>query len=192
MPPPENDLRFLAAGVDQLESYLLSNEIYWPIGARAPSVDPPFPPLTLGNLLLARGRLRASTTSPAQGAELNSLERQLEAIRQKWRTAWENKASAEFSARLTLWRNYMAEYRLSPGENHDRYAYEVSRRVLLALLSDEAQEIPAAEKELLLSLDAMLKGVFKAGPFVWDENLQPCFPEAAYWYLYGKLAEDYF
>ena len=54
MPSPEYDLRYLKAGIEQLESYLLSSDVYWSIGTRAPAGETPYPQLTIGGLLLAR------------------------------------------------------------------------------------------------------------------------------------------
>lgn len=53
------DLRYLAAGVKALESYLLSSDLYWPPGIEARSGESPYPSLTPGNILLAK--LRAET-----------------------------------------------------------------------------------------------------------------------------------
>ena len=187
MPTAEYDLRYLKAGIEQLENYLLSGEIYRPIGISASPRETPYPQLTLGGLLLARQRLRATAQSPAQQVELAHLEDEMDTTRQKWLTAWGRKAEAEFRARLRLWRNFIAEYRQEPAINEDRYAYEVSRRVMLQLLSRETHALPTAELELLNSLDKVLRAVLLPGDFVWDAVLVSSFPKAIYWYLYGQI-----
>ena len=183
------DLQYLRAGLDQLESYLLSKDIYRLLGLQAASGQPPYPQLTLGWLLLARLRAQATAESPSDRLELERLSQQLDALRTRWRSAWGVKAQAEFHARLNLWRDFLEEYRHDPASNHDRFAYEVNRRVLLELLAPEAAGLPAANLLALAGLDGWLQAVFVPGPFIWDEPLQSSFPQAPYWYLYGKLPD---
>ena len=190
MPTFEYDLRYLQAGADQLEAYLLAPELYWPAGASAPKGEPPYPQLTLGGLLLARQRLGATAQTAAQQAELTRLEGQLEALRNQWRTAWGNKARQDFHARLKLWRDFLEEYREKPSAHYDRYSYEVGRRVQLHLLAGEAIDLPQAELEVVKGLDKLLRAILRPGPFLWDELLTSSFPEPTYWYLYGTLKDE--
>ena len=113
MPSLEYDRTFLQAGIPELEKYLLSDEIYWPLGIRALQGEAPFPRMTLGWLLLARERARgwqASGIPPAQSHVIEQLAIRMDAIRTRWRVAWENKARQEFRSRLTLWTNFINEY----------------------------------------------------------------------------------
>lgn len=190
MPSIESDLSYLRAGADALQDYLLSNDIFWPIGAPAPAGEPPLPQLTLGGMLLAQARLLAKTgsakMSSQQQVELTNLEERLNAARGRWRVAWENKAGKEYGARLNLWRNFLNEYRENPENNAGRYSYEVSRRVQLQLLGKEGAITPE-QGEMLKGLDLLLKGIFQPGGFIWDDELAGGFPPETYWYLYGRL-----
>ena len=187
MPSVEYDLRYLNCGVEQLESYLLSREIYWPVGAQQPAGEPPYPQLTLGGLLLARQRLGASARSSGERAELSRVEKEMDAQHAHWQVSWGKKAAHEFRARLTLWGNFLEEYRQNEAANFDRYAYEASRRVMLHLLKANAEDIPAAELDLLAGLDQLLRAVLLTGDFIWEPILAPAFPPDPYWYLYGTL-----
>jgi hypothetical protein len=185
MKSAEYDLQFLGSGLEQLEDYLLSNDIYRTPGIRAPEGESPYPQLTLGWLLLSQIRARVRAQPGVQSEEIERLTIALERIRSQWRAAWGRKARAEFSARLNLWRVFFNEYRENPKENVDRYSYEISRRVLLALLLPEADQPPDAELELLNSLDNSLQVIFEQGEFIWDKDLSTIFPKQSYWYLYG-------
>jgi hypothetical protein len=187
MPSFDYDFRYLQTAIDQLDSYLLSKEIYLPIGIKPTSDEPPYPQFTLGALLLAKERAQATALSLDQQAKLSELLSQLEAIRSKWRSAWGRKATAEFRARLNLWSNFLNEYRDQPDAHDDRYAYEVSRRVMLELLRPYALDLPDADEQLLDGLDSLLKTVMISGKFIWDDELLKTFPEQLYWYLYGYL-----
>ena len=98
MPNLDQDRHFLDAGVQVLSDYLLSQELFYPLGGDLPR-------LTLGNLLLAQRRLTAA------GSDLHKNE--IATIREKWQVAWEQKASREVHTRLELWRNFLSEYRSS-------------------------------------------------------------------------------
>lgn len=181
------DMGYLRAGVEEMEAYLLSSEVYWPTGVKSPPGQPPYPQLTLGGVLLAQRRAHHFPGGAGDLQALSRLEAELEANRSHWRVAWEKKAAREFHARLMLWRDYLEEFRLHPENHADRYAYEVSRRVLLDLLQAETGDIPGAETELLAALDRQLQAHFAPGAFVWENGLQAAFPPDQFWYLYGNL-----
>ncbi|MGB7114620.1 MAG: hypothetical protein WBD56_00610 [Anaerolineales bacterium] len=190
MPSPEYDLRYLKAGIEQLESYLLSSDVYWSIGTRAPAGETPYPQLTLGVLLLARLRAQSSMKTSTQQVELEELNGRLNDLRTRWRVAWEGKASKEYHARLNLWKNFLEEYRANPETQYDRYKYEVTRRVILDLLGAETENIPQTQRDLLASLDLLLHTIFISGKFIWDISLDASFPQDQYWYLYGRVPKS--
>jgi hypothetical protein len=185
MPSPEYDLVYLQAALLDIQGYLLSNEVYWPIGANSPTGEPPFPRVTLGNLVLAETSLEGRNLPGDQAAQYKKLKDRLDGVRKEWRVAWSRKAVREFGARLSLWRDFIEEYRKNPRANVDRYPYEVNRRVILQLLLPEAEQVSSQEEELLEGLDNVLQAVFVEGSFVWEDELQNAFPKAEYWYLYG-------
>ncbi|MGD9093343.1 MAG: hypothetical protein PVF74_10880 [Anaerolineales bacterium] len=185
MPSVAYDLGYFQAGVRVLKEYILSSEIYWPAGAKPPAGEPSYPQLTLGGLLLARARLRARRLPTDRDVELTRLEREFDRLCSRWRVSWQAKAEREFHARLVLWRDFLEEYRAHPGNHVDRYAYEVSRRVMLALLTPEAPGVPPEEIELLGALDQLLETILVRGEFIWDAEIKLGFPPETYWYLYG-------
>lgn len=171
----EQDRRFLQAGIPELQAYLLSKELYYPITARGMDL----PRLTLGGVLLALARLRGA----GQSAD---LEGPVEAIRLKWRSAWEAKASREVQARLALWQNYLADVRHDPEQHAPHYRQEVRVRTMLdLLLAEVSQSLPQAAT--LAELDARLRAMLLPGEFVWETAVQPAFPREKFWYLYGTL-----
>ncbi len=189
MPSIEYDLRYLKAALVDLEGYLLSQEVYWPIGIKPPRGDPPYPRLTLGGILISRQNLAGRAMNAAQGEQYKDLIRRLEDTRSKWRTAWGSKSARNFSARLNQWTNFMEDYRKEPENNVDRYGYEVRGRVMLALLQPESVEIRPAEIEAVKGLDSVLKNSFLEGNFIWDAELIPSYPNPQFWYLYGRLSK---
>jgi len=156
------DIQYLSAGVPELENYLLSKELYYPIGISLPQ-------LTLGGILLSLARA---------GTNAAIFERQVETTRSKWRTAWETKAQREVHARSELWMNYLAEYREDRRSGSRLYAQNVRYRAMLSLLGQTNHDS-----------DSFLRGNFKEGEFVWEEECSPNFPREIFWYLFGSIQE---
>ncbi len=190
MPSFAYDLRYLYAGAEVLENFLLSKDIYWPVGVQAPSGEAPYPQLSLGGLALAQARAQAHAHSPDEARQLERALEGIEAARQQWRTAWGTKSANEIRARLTQWRNYLEDYREDPAANYNRYSYEVFRRVIITLLETQTNEMSAAEQELLRGLDALLKTLLTQDAFIWDADLQRAFERLTFWYLYGRLPDE--
>lgn len=181
----EYELAYLRNCVPLLENYLLSEEIYWQLGAGPPTGAAPFPSFTLGGVLLLRAKAAARHLTAAQQDELERLNHLIDACRGHWRVAWSRKAGREHRARLGLWRMYLEEYFEQPDANIDRYPYEVNRRVQVHLLAAEADRVPRSDAELMASLDRRLHAVFVPGAFVWEMDLARGFPTGVYWYLWG-------
>lgn len=190
MPSFTADLAFLEAGINELQDYLLSNEIYWPLGLPAPPGERPYPRLTMGWLLLTRQRIlgwQERLAPPAAAHTVPRLLHALDAQRARWPVAWQKKAGAEFSSRLKLWANFLNEYKTDPPAHAARYPYEVNRRAMLHLLQQETQAISPEETDLLAAMDGYLRAILRPGEFVWEPQIAPAFPPEIYWYLYGNL-----
>ena len=175
MNSPEKDKAFFEAGLQELEPYLLSKELYWPSSVHTTD----FTQLTLGALLLVRARLKG-WKSPG----LTESAAQVEVIRLKWRSAWEAKAALEVRARSQLWKKYLGELRHAPVESARKHPYEVRLRVMLSLL---VAELSIQPDESLSALDAKLRAIWRPGAFVWDSRLEWVFPQESFWFLYGML-----
>jgi hypothetical protein len=151
---------------------------------------PPFPNLTIGNLLLTLDELQAQRDdmSPEQAARFTRVEVEMQRSKSKWTVAMERRATREMHNRLNLWRAYIAdiEARSETGEN---YRYEVRQRVIFARLQEIAQKEPETQNFLdeMGQLDKRLRGVFIRDEFIWDPQLQPVYPRGQFWYLYGDI-----
>ena len=158
----QKDIEYLSAGVSELEKYLLSKELYFPIGLNLPQ-------LTLGGILLAIARA---------GVHAAKFEAQVEAVRSKWRAAWDEKSNREVRARSEQWANYLAEYLEDPKAEVHLYSQNVRYRAMISLLGKAEDDS-----------DALVWGAFKEGEFIWEEECAPNFPRKPFWYLYGILKE---
>jgi hypothetical protein len=183
----EYDLRYLSAGQEILEKYLLSDEVFWPIHVIPPEGEPAYPKLTLDGLLMAQARLMGHQMYPDRKDQADPIITNLEFDRLKWRVAWEKKAGQCYFVRERMWRGFLQEYQDSPQENADRYQYEVRLRVMLELLKSEFRLKDSVDIDPLPGLDQYLKGVLVLTGFIWEPDVQGAFPEEVYWFLYGVL-----
>jgi hypothetical protein len=186
----EYDYRYFQAGLEVIEAYLLSDEVFWPLNTNPPEGSPDYPRLTLGGILLSKERLIAYPTTRNQEVQRQQVISDLDLARSKWRVAWEKKARRSFSVRLRMWGDFIAEYRMNAQDNADRYSYEVRLRVMLRLLHSEGEGQQPAEVVVLNGLDGYLKGVLEMNEFIWEPDIQKGFPESVYWYLYGHLPTE--
>lgn len=180
------DLRYISAVNPILESYLLSRDLYWLPGITSKNGEPPYPSVTPGNLLLSFKRAEA-VVSPQGRIELQKQQYQFERTRNRWLSAWKSKCNQDFRNRLGLWTRFLDELIDDPELNRDRFAFEVTRRVLLQLLQSELPGLELSDEQLLKLADQRLKTKLIPGAFIWAPDLSSAFPEEFFWYLYGTV-----
>lgn len=181
----ENDLAFVRASVPELENYLLSDVLYYPITAeRGRQLSGDTTQLTTGNLLLSIARLGAVNLPVDQRLQLDTLLHEIDRVMDQWRAHWKQKVEQEIPNRLRLWKNYIGEWNNSHQVNAGDYRYNVRLRVILELLMAETDGLLVHEKDQLRRLDMRLKSKGILGEFVWDEAFASAFPPDPFWYLY--------
>jgi len=185
------DLGYITAGLEILEMYLLSDEVFWAMNANPPKGESEYPRLTLDYLLLARTRLKGRQLSPDQKDQVEAAIARLDYYCIKWRVAWEGKARQCYQVRERMWRNFILEYQDNPLDNADRYTYEVRVRAMLELLIPELGRQLGDEKNLLPGLDSFLRKILVPSKFIWESEIQAGFPEHIFWFLYGKLPSNF-
>jgi hypothetical protein len=172
---PDKDRAFFEEGLQHLETYLLSKELYWPTSIHTTD----FTQVTLGAMLLVRQRLKGWSTPG-----LMELSMQMDTLRLQWRSAWDAKASREVRARSELWKDVLVEARQASAESARQYPYQVRLRVILSRLVEDLRQSPL---DALTDLDAELRRVLCSGSFIWDPALEWVFPLESFWFLYGTL-----
>ena len=174
----EVSLKSLEDAAEEIETYLLSKDVIRAQSGR--------PSLSIGLIALDL-RWLGPTIEDQDRARLESVESNLATVRDKWRVAWERKATAELRSRLNLWRGYLADLEGRPGLGSS-YSQEVRNRAIAVDLVDAAgnqNEI----KTLVASLDAIdsrLRDRFQPGKFVWEQAPESAFPAETFWFLYGR------
>jgi hypothetical protein len=180
------ELSYIRASLEELEAYLLSKELFWPVVT--PPHQRPFQKLTLGNLLLSLNKLNGYSEgrqlSTTQRSVYAQLKRDIEEFRQKWTVAWETKATHEYKSRLRQWTHYLNDLNKNEEPHAPYYTSEVRIRVLLELLSEYASE---DFQPGLAPLDVFFRARLHPAEFIWDTDFQSAFPHEQFWFLYGVV-----
>jgi hypothetical protein len=189
MRPAGETLGLASAMADELEDFLLSAELFWPLSRRSAASEAPYPRLSLGSLSLTLDELTAleDELAGAQAAESRQTTLRIEALRTKWSAGMADKAARELRTRLDLWRAYLDDLDETP-RVAEEYVQEVRQRVIISRLLGLAQSIclPPEATSRLQALDDRLMGRFRRSGFIWDARLQSVYPESKFWFLYGR------
>jgi len=178
----DRDLAYLRLAVPDLEDFILSKDLFWPLpGGVASLTSPGMNQLSLGGVLLCRARV-----ARLDQRQVEDLFRRMDEVRERWRSNWEKKATREFQSRVELWKKALEEL-LDPAKGaFSAYSSQVQLRAMLELLGREFDASALPEAEILSQLDRRLRAGTQDGPFVWDPSLQDAFPAEIFWFLYRQ------
>ncbi|MDF1499603.1 MAG: hypothetical protein P1P76_03945 [Anaerolineales bacterium] len=189
----EHNLSYLDNCLEEMETYLLQPELFWPLSTSA-GVRSEFSRLTVANVLLTLNELDAQVEdmSPGEAAQVSRLRTRWETLHTKWRTAIESKSIAEMRARLNLWKAYILDLEEQKGRQAN-YAQEVTQRVRFALLHKLTGDAVLTDEliERMQAVDSRALALTAPADFVWDKPLQAIYPPDEYVFLYRKPKTTY-
>lgn len=182
-------LRQTRAMFDEVEDYLTSSAVFWPLSTHPPAGAPPYPRLSLGGLLTALAELRARVDelSEAERGTLDDLEQAWRELSERRGAALRQKALAEARQRLNLWRAYVQD--LENGQaSADDYAQAAYHRTALDSLRPLLEDSPEGRAllEEAARLDSRLRRRWRPGKFIGPEAAAPAHPRDRHWWLYGQ------
>lgn len=173
----------------KMAGYVASNNLFGPTNGKMPKT-------TLGGFLMRQHRLMAlqEMLPTAVVSRLHEATAQFEAIRSENIVRTEQKATAEFEARLRQWEAYIRDVRREAKVHAAYYPTAVEPRAMLAelhkMLTAPPYQFSDKLDERLQLLDSGLRGVWQVGDFVWPEPWAIAYPAKAYWWLYGEPVSE--
>lgn len=179
----QNDLADMAAMAEEMEGYLNSEVLYWPLGGR--------PMLTLGGYLMRQHRLLAlaDDLNDEQQETLNTAVSQFLAAIEGRIVRFETKANREIEARLRQWGEHLRDVKERKSDA-SLYKSGVESRIALTVLMEKLATPPykldPQLEQRLNMIDTGLRANWRSGDFILDEALQPAYERETFWYLYGK------
>ena len=184
------DLTFARVTGEQIDEYVHTEVLYYPIGAMD---GMQMPQLTIGMWLETLWRLKALATllKADEQAIVDEAQAKVQRIRSRVPDLYKEKARREFKSRLDVWGWYLddvlaREPAAVPPEGQ-AYATQVHVRFKLELLKEDVTQMQDQMMRLTAS-DRRLHVRFANGPFVWEPELAPQASAESYWWLYGRPA----
>jgi hypothetical protein len=187
---PRVNLAILDAMVGELERYLassdLSHRVVYELSGRRHAAT-----LTIGTMVAVTHALEqtASQLGKIDARLLAILVEQQAAIRMANRDAYRAKLSRELKSHLDSWSWFLDDCERRERSCREDYAAEVWLRTRIGELFEHASDCGfdvAASRSRCSVLDDTLKGVLVDGPFLGPEGEESAFPEATFWWLYGR------
>ena len=184
---PAVDLALAQAMAEELEDYLVKDDLFRQMTVRTPAGDQR-PQMSGSDLLVRLHRLhgeRDSLTS-AQRATLDQVQASVDATIKTLRTRFLERLERDMKSRLNSLRWFIDDCRQDRKRCRSEYPYEIRNRqrieeILKVLGADLGEDLVGQ----LRQIDERIQSMTVAGEFIWDERLQPLFPRGVYWYLYA-------
>ena len=180
----ERELVYLNNVVEELEDYILSKTLYWPISIPGKSLFLSNATLTIGNVYFSLQVLENDLITPDQIASRQNIIQNIEKVSTHWRINWAEKAKAEFTSRLLLWENFLQDLLEEKRGTVQEYKSQVRNRVLLRLLEIKASVNIPQQFNKLNKIDDAYNKITQETDFIWDRMLITSFPKRVYHFLY--------
>ncbi|MEI8133083.1 MAG: hypothetical protein WCG34_11670 [Leptolinea sp.] len=170
----KTDLAYIQSAVDELEMYLLSEDVI----RQLPGIS-----FSVGGILLAYQRISAANLEDRVLSEWKALEE----LRSHWKIAWGNKCLLEMKMRLRQWGDFILGMASDEHESSSAYRHQVRNRVILQLLVDSIPAQAETYAESIKRKDTILQKYSVDNDFVWEAQVQSGFSREKYWYLYRAM-----
>ncbi len=186
----EQDLKEARAMVENLQDYLLGDQLYGSTGGGF--FGGKMPSLTIGALLLRLRRLNALSASltESQSATLASLNERQQALAKEWHQHYRDKMIYEVNSRLKAMDQYFSDCADDPRSCANNYLPEALRRTiaqeLLNAIKEQAPDAVPDVQRALAKADSGLRRYTVPSDFVWSAVLSSTYPQTEYWWLYQR------
>jgi hypothetical protein len=184
---PSTDLVVAAAMVDELEEYIIDDDLYRTVIVNTPQGQARVQ-MTGGNLLTRLYRIdkQRDQLSAAEVARFALISSRAEEIIYSLKTRFNQRLEREMKARLDSLKWYLDEALVEPARGRANYPYEMRNRQhneeIIKQLGDGMPSDLRAQQE---AVDRRLGALRMGSEFVWDASLRDVFPAQPYWYLWA-------
>jgi len=179
-----NQFLYLELIIPELQDYLLSESLYYPLVSSGMFNIKNKPILTIGNVYYSLHILKLEGLSGQELQKKDTYHKNIDIVRSKWEINWQKKVEEEYNSRLRLWRNFMLDLDEDIKSSREEYRSQVRHRVLMELLIlNDLKGIPDLQDELFI-LDDKYHSFTRSSAFIWDLNIRSVFPKSDYPFLY--------
>ncbi|MCP4427178.1 MAG: hypothetical protein GY803_22045 [Chloroflexi bacterium] len=180
------DALILTEMAGEMVDYLRSDALFWQMMRGG------MPKLTLGGYLMRQHRLLAlrDLLSAEDREKADTAVTQFNQTLVEQIVRLEQKAHRELEARIRQWSEYLKDSQSGPAAAAN-YRSAVETRAMMTAVTEKLSLPPyrleSRIKEQIALLDGNLRQRWQTGPFIWPEEWEPAYPQAEYWFLYGRL-----
>ena len=185
---PGVDLAILQAMTDELEEYLVNDELYRTVITHTPAGDRKLT-MTGASLLSVLWRLQGERDDlPTQQREwLDSVAAQVKEITKSLKTRFHARLLREMKARLGGLNWYLDDCSDDNRRCRANYPFEIrNRQRIEEIVKAVGDDIPDDLASQLRAIDGRIRQYAKPAEFIWDKRLEKIFPRDPYWYLYVR------
>lgn len=185
---PSVDLVIAEAMLDELEDYIVKDDLYRTVIARTSAGDRQMN-MSGGDFYSRLMRLQGARhlLTEDERTRLDSAQQKADEIIYSLRTRFNQRLNLELKSRLDSLRYFLRECAEDSGKCRVEYPFEMRNRqriqTILQLLGADAEPTLV---EILEQVDKSILRATKESSFVWDEQLQSTYPPETYWYLYRR------
>ncbi len=186
---PTDDLVIAMAMVEELEDYIVADELFRTVGVRVPGSGDMRLKMTGGDLLTRLYRLKAERDrlTAAQQKQYDETEAEARRVIHSLKTRFHQRLQRELKSRLDSLRWFIDEATEDLTRGRANYPFEIrNRQRIEEILKELDGNIPRELAAELASVDSQLGGMRMGQEFVWDPSLRNVFPQKPYWYLYAR------
>ncbi len=182
---PQVDLSVLRAMADELEAYLIDDELYRTLIVHTPTGDQSLK-MTIGDMLTRLHRLqRGGADAEGLEEEVAKIAAQIEQTSRELHTRMQERMVREIASRLNSLKWFLDDCEESQQRCRIEFPFEMrNRQRIEELLSALDGEVDEALRQRIETVDEKIRQITKSADFLWDERLKPAFPRDPYWYLY--------
>lgn len=183
---PATDLQIVEAMADELEAYIVGNDLYRTLRVRTKEGEYNLQ-MTGADLLSRLHRLQGewAMLSPAEQIRLDAVKARADATISSLRTRFQERLQREIKARLDSLKWFLDDCPADPQRCRIEFPFEMRHRQRVEeALKQLNYQLPEPLQHTLHQIDTRLRQVAMPAEFLWDERWKIIFPAHPYWYLY--------
>ena len=182
----KKEIGYLTQALEELEDYLLSDILYFPLFVPGASNRFSKSVLTIGNVLLSLQILDNDQIPKELSDSRSNISKALSEVETRWKMNWEQKVKNEFRSRLFLWENFILDLEDEKNKASSEYITQVRHRVILALLMHKPGGFLPDQMSKLSKIDYVYNQLAEDTGFIWNRSMQPSFQKNDFWFLYKR------
>ena len=185
---PPVDLAIAEAMAQELEDYIVGNELYRTLIVRTPQENQKLQ-MSGGDFLARLHRLQGErdVLSAEERSRLDAVQQSANATIHSLRTRFNERLGREMKARLDSLRWFLDECADNRGKCGSDYPFEMrNRQRIEEILKQLEGAAPEALVSALSQVDRRIRSLGQTHGFVWDSRLEKVYPPEQYWYLYQR------